>query len=162
MSVLVRAVKAAWNEINTPETFRKGEVFQSYVRQHLFCKDEYIKLQKTPGYVENKGDFAENTKEPDFKFMSANGKTFFVEAKYRSRYFKGSIELCKPYQMRRFREIAKRTPIYVVIGVGGHSTNPAEVFFLPFKKIQYSCLFPSFLRPYQVPANRPISENQLV
>ena len=46
MSLLVRAVKAAWNEINTPDTFRKGEEFESYVRHHLFPKEKYTLQQK--------------------------------------------------------------------------------------------------------------------
>jgi len=162
MSVLTRVVKAAWNEINVPDTFRKGEEFESYVRKHLFSKDKYDLLQRTHNYIENNNDFIDNTKEPDFKFKSASGITFFLEAKYRSYYFKGAIEWCKPYQLRRYQGINQHTPIYVVIGVGLQPDNPAQLFFIPLGDIKYTKLFQSFLRPYEVSTKKCICENQLI
>lgn len=161
MSLLTRTVKAVWEELNTPDTFRKGEEFESYVRSYLFPKDKYILLQKTHNYIENKDDFVDSTKEPDFKFKSVSGRTFFLEAKYRSNYFNGAIEWCKPYQLRRYREIDKHTPILVVIGIGLQPNNPAKLFLMPLKDIKYTRLFPSFLRPYEVPTKKDICENQL-
>ena len=162
MSLLTRAVKAAWNEINTPDTFRKGEDFESYVRNHLFPKDKYILLQRTHNYIENKDDFVDNTKEPDFKFKSVSGITFFLEAKYRSNYFNGAIEWCKPYQLKRYREIDQHTPVYVVIGIESQPNNPAQLFFIPMKDIKYTKLFRSFLKPYEVSTKKYICEKQLI
>jgi len=162
MSLIGRAVKAAWNEISTPDTFRKGEEFETYVRNHLFPKDKYTLLQKTHNYVGNKDDFVDNTKEPDFKFKSVSGITFFLEAKYRSNYFNGAIEWCKPYQLRRYREIDKYTQVYVVIGIGSEPNNPTQLFFIPLKDIKYTKLFRSFLQSYEVSTKKYIYENQLI
>ena len=162
MSLLARTVQFIWNDIKTPNTFRKGEYFQSYVRDHLFPKDKYTLLRRTHNYIENKDDFVDSTKEPDFKFKSASGMMFFVEAKYRSNYFKGAIEWCKSYQLRRYREIDQHTPIYVVIGIGAPPNNPTELFLLPLKDVKYTKLFQSSLRPYKVPTKKCICENQLI
>ncbi|MFC1909448.1 hypothetical protein ACFLXD_06350 [Chloroflexota bacterium] len=162
MSLLTKSVEAVWNVINTPDTFRKGEEFESYVRKYLFPKDKYNTLQRTHNYVGNKDDFVDNTKEPDFKFKSASGVTFFLEAKYRSKPFKGAIEWCKPYQLRRYHGINQHTLIYVVIGVGQKPNNPAQLFFIPLKDIKYTKLFPSFLQPYKVSTRKCILENQLI
>ena len=162
MSLLARTVQFVWNDINTPNTFRKGEDFESYVRDHLFPKDKYTLLRRTHNYIENKDDFVDSTKEPDFKFKSVSGIMFFVEAKYRSNYFKGAIEWCKPYQLRRYQGIDKHTPMYVVIGVGLQPNNPAQLFFMPLENIKYTRLFPSFLKPYEVSTKKYICENQLI
>jgi len=162
MSLLTRAVQAVLKEINTPETFRKGEEFEAYVRHYLFPKEKYTLLQKTHDYAENKDDFVDSTKEPDYKFNTSSGKTFFLEVKYRANYFKGAIEWCKYYQLKRYQKIDQNTPVYVVIGTGSQPDNPSQLFLIPLKEIKYVKLFKSFLRSYEVPTNRCISESQLV
>jgi len=162
MSVLARSVKGPKDEITTPETFRKGEEFESYVRGHLLPKDKYLLLQRTHGYASNKDDFIESSKEPDFKFQSiTSGRTFYVEAKYRSGYYRGTVRWCKSYQLRRYRETDRSTPVYIVIGMGEEPGAPSRVFFVPVKNIRYARLFPSFLRSYEVPPGRCICESQL-
>lgn len=92
-----------------PETYQKGEQFERWVRENLFPKTHYYLLQKTPNYLANKDDFADNSKEPDFKFRSlANDKEFYIEAKYRSGYLKGALNWCKYYQLRRYHSIDKK------------------------------------------------------
>lgn len=41
MEVMERVGKAALVEATKPETFVKGEIFEAYVREHLFPKDKY-------------------------------------------------------------------------------------------------------------------------
>ncbi|MFH1651948.1 MAG: hypothetical protein ABID87_07615 [Chloroflexota bacterium] len=154
MNLLLKAGK----EISTPETYRKGEDFESYVRQHLFPKDKYILLDKTHNYASNRDDFVESTKNPDFKFKSPNGITFFIEAKFRSGYFNDKIEWGKPYQLWRYRKINRQTPVYVVIGVGANPSNPDQLYLIPVKNIPYTGLFPSFLRQYELPPRKCVPE----
>jgi len=161
MSLLLEAVKAALDKINTPETFRKGEEFESYVRHYLFPRDTYLLLQKTHNYTGNKNDFVDNTKEPDFKFKSPGGITFFVEAKFRSGYFNDKIDWCKPYQLRRYQEINRQTPVYIVIGFGANPGNPDHLYLIPVKNIKYTGLFPSFLKQYEVPLKKSIPDEQV-
>lgn len=162
MSLLTRAVKAVWNEVVTPETFVKGEEFEAYTRNHLFPKDRYVQLQRTHDYKSNKDDYIENTKEPDFKFRSIKSeKEFYVEVKYRSNFRDGKVEWCKPYQLKRYREINAKTPVYIVIGVGQQPDSPQQVFLIPVNRIKYCTLFRSFLRTYEVKSDRHIDESLL-
>ena len=162
MNVLSIAIKAAWEEIATPESYRKGDEFAAYVRAHLFPKDKYVLVQKTHDYVSKKNDYIESTKEPDFKFRSVeSGREFFVEAKYRSNFYDGGVDWCKPYQLKRYRGIDRKTRVYVVIGIGRTPDAPAQVFLIPMQQIKHSMLFPPFLKPYEVEVGRCIDESQL-
>ncbi len=162
MSVFVRAIKAAWEEVTTPETFVKGDEFQSYVRSRLFPKDRYTVLQKTPSYTTNKNDFIENSMEPDFKFRSIKtGKQFFVEAKYRSNYFDGAVDWCKPYQLKRYQEIDSKTPVYIIIGVGQQASAPRQVFCASIKDFKYPKLFRTFIKPYEIKIDQAVDESLL-
>ncbi len=163
MGVLTRAIRAAWDEANKPETFVKGDEFEGFIRKHLFPHDDYDLLERTHDYTFNKKDFVESSKEPDFKFRSRkNGKVFFVEAKYRSVFSKGAIEWCKPYQLTRYEAINRETPVYIVIGVGNLPSSPEHVFLVPVKHIKYVRLFRSFLREYEVSRGRCVSADRLL
>ncbi len=162
MGVLTRAIKAAWNEVSKPETFVKGDEFEDFIRKQIFPHNDYDLLAKTHDYASNKNDFVQSSTDPDFKFRSRrSGNVFFVEAKYRSAYFDGTIEWCKPYQQTRYEAINRVTPVYVVIGVGNLPSSPEHVFLVPVKRIRYLRLFRSFLREYEVPHNRAVSAEKL-
>ena len=159
MSLLTRSLKAVWEEISTPESFVKGQEFEDYVRKYLFPKGKYSLLHRTHDYKSNKNDYIDETKEPDFLFrVISSGKEFHVEAKYRSRYYDGAVEWCKPYQLRRYKEIHAKTPLYVVIGIGGQPCSPDQIFFIPVENIKYPKLFHTYLKTYEVRLDRPIDE----
>jgi hypothetical protein len=157
ISRVTKITKVVIDEINKPESFVKGDEFEAYIRTHLFVKDRYTLLQKTHDYSTNKSDFVENSNEPDYKFRSIKtGNEFFVEAKYRSAYYENAIEWCKPFQLKRYKEIDMKTPVYLTLGVGGNSNSPAHIFLLAIKDAKYTRLFSSFLKGYEVNKNSPI------
>ena len=163
MNVLVRALKAAWDEVNKPETFVKGDEFEYFVRKHLFPVNKFELVQRTHDYTSNKDDYVESSKEPDFKFRSRkSGFEFFIEAKYRSGFYDGAIQWCKPYQFRRYKEIDKDTLVYIVIGVGRQPGNPQNIFLLPTRKTKYTRIVYSLLKFYEIPKGRCVSEKRLV
>lgn len=154
MSVLIRVLKAAWDEISKPTSFVKGDEFEDFIRKKLFPVDHYDLVHKTHDFASNRSDYVETSKEPDFKFRSRkSGKEFFIEAKYRSGFYKGAVEWCKPYQLKRYKAIDKETPVYVAIGVGNNPSSPEQVFLIPMRNIKYARLFESFLRQFQVQAD---------
>jgi hypothetical protein len=162
MGLFSKVTKLVWDEISKPESFKKGDEFEEYIRKHLFTKDKFIILQRTHDYGTNKDDYIENTKEPDFKFKAIRtGKEFFVEAKYRSRYYEDKVEWCKPFQLKRYKEIDKKLPVYITLAVGGEPDSPAQIFLIPIKDIKYSKLFRSFLKNYEVPNDKPIDYERL-
>jgi len=162
MGFISRLTKFVVDDIKTPEGFFKGEKFEKYIRDHLFTKSKYILLHKTHDYKSNKGDYIENTKEPDLKFRSIKSKKeFFVEAKYRARYYEDAVEWCKPFQLKRYKAIDKQTPVYIALAVGKESSSPGQIFLMPVKDIKYTKLFRSFLRKYEVSIDRPIDDSRL-
>jgi len=86
LGVFARVLKAAWTEMNKPETYVTGDEFEQYVRKYLFPKERYDLVHQTHGYKTNREDFVETSKEPDFRFRSRrSGREFLVEVKYRSQ-----------------------------------------------------------------------------
>jgi Holliday junction resolvase-like predicted endonuclease len=155
MGKLVRAAKAFLDELQKPETYVKGDEFEHYVRKHLFTREEYDLVAQTHDYKTNENDFVESSKDPDFKFRSRrSSREFFVEVKYRSGFRQGAVEWCKPYQLKRYSELARAVPVLVAIGVGGRPGSPEHVYIVPVERIKYRNLPPSFLRYYEVPVGQ--------
>ena len=163
MSVFTRAYKAAWEEMNKPDTYVAGDEFQQYVREYLFPKERYDLVHRTHDYEANKNDFVETSKGPDFKFRSKrSGREFLVEAKYRSRLYQGAVEWCKPYQLERYKTNARAMPVFVAIGLGGFPESPQHIFIVPVKHIEYTRLFPSFLKNYEIPADQCVNADRIL
>jgi Holliday junction resolvase-like predicted endonuclease len=163
MGKLARAVKAFLGELHKPGTAVKGEEFEHYVRKHLFTKEEYDLVAQTHDYRTNEDDFVETSKDPDFKFRSRrSGREFFVEVKYRSGLYQGAVEWCKPYQLKRYKEIARATPVLVAIGVGGRAESPEHVYIVPVERIKYRNLLPSFLKYYAVPGDQCVDADGIL
>ena len=149
-----KAVSAVNDIFSKPESFNKGDEFESFVRSNIYPQNDYTLLHMTHDYTANKNDYIETSKEPDFIFKSRkNGDEFYVEAKFRSRFYKQTIEWCKPYQLKRYKaiEINKKIPIFVVIGVGAIPKSPLHVYRIPLKDIKYTKLYLSFLTKYEIP-----------
>jgi len=154
MGLIEKVAREVWDEISKPESFRKGEEFEAFIRNKLFTKDDYDMLERTHDYSSNKQDYVDSSKKPDYKLKSKkSGKEFYVEAKYRSALSNGSFEF-KPYQLKRYKIISKETPVYILIGVGQEAKSPEQVFLIPLKDVKYTTLFRSFLTRYQIPLNR--------
>jgi len=163
MGKLVRAVKAFLEELHKPETYAKGDEFEHYVRKYLFTKEEYDLVAQTHDYKTNEKDFVETSKDPDFKFRSRrSGREFFVEVKYRSGFYQGVAQWCKPYQLKRYKDIAKAVPVLVAIGIGGRPESPDNVYIVPVKHINYTELFPSFLKDYEVPVDQCVDADSIL
>jgi len=163
MGVLTRAFKAAWAEMTKPATHVAGDEFEQYVRKYLFPKEGYDLVHQTHDYEANKNDFVETSKEPDFRFRSRrSGREFLVEAKYRSRLYQGAVEWCKLYQLKRYKTIGRAMSVFVAIGLGGLPESPEHVYIVPVKYIKYTRLFPSFLKNYEVLADRCVNADRLL
>lgn len=146
MTLLTKALKEAWGELVTPGNLSPDDQFEAYVRTHLFPEYKYVLLSQPHGY---------SVTEPGFKFRSIDsGREFFVAAKYLSNFDNGKIEWCQPYELERYKELNKNTPVYIVIGVGRLPDAPEQIFLIPAKYMNYPTLFRSFLRQYEVKGSR--------
>jgi len=153
MGTFATAVQKFRDELSKPKGFAKGEAFQCFVKNQLFANNDYDLLYETPDYTANKHRFIDSSKNPDFIFKSRESrKEFWVEAKYRSTLYTGAYEF-KPYQLRRYKFISKKTPVYVALGIGQRPESPKQIFLIPMKDIssKYNTLSHHFLNKYQIP-----------
>ena len=88
----------------------------------------------------------ESSGDPDVLFMTRHGKNrFAIECKYRSNWWHNHpkhgtcIEWAREDQFLRYMGFERRRGItvYVAIGVGGTSSNPAELFIGRIEEIKF-------------------------
>jgi len=152
-------IEAKTQEEEMPDSFKVGETFEHYVRTNLFPKDHFDLVRKTHSYKENEEDYVESSLEPDYMFRAKeSGKEFFVEVKYRSHKFNGKIEWGKYYQLKRYKAVDKKTPTFLLIGIGGGPEEPKYVSFIPMRQVKYASLFTSFVNQYTVDPKQPVDE----
>lgn len=157
-----KIVKAALDAAITPESFDKGQEFEEYIQKCLFPKSQYDLVHHSHAFSNNKERYVETSLFPDFKFRARmTGKSFWVEAKFRSSTRNDKIEWCKDYQLKRYTEINRDEPVFVALGVGGIATRPECLYLFPIKHVRYTRLFLSFLRKYECSPKRQVDPIQL-
>lgn len=162
MDLIGKGIQAMIEEAMTPESFKIGEKFENYVRQHLFIEKYYDLLERTHDYHTNQKDYVQSSVKPDFKFRDRwSKKEFYVEVKFRSGLLHGKIEWCKDYQLKRYREYHKHTPVFLLLGMGDTPTQPDRIYLLPLDAAKYTGLFPSYAKQYMLPAKKPLPSKLL-
>lgn len=161
---LAKGFKAISEEMQKPESFSKGEEFEDYLRKYTFPKDRYDLIHKTHTYQTNKEDFSESSLYPDYKFRcKETSKEFYVEAKFREgKYYQNKIEWCKPFQLKRYKEIDKtEAPVFLALGIGDSPNKLGEIFIIPLAKIEFNAFYDSFLGKYSFYVGKPIFAKHL-
>jgi hypothetical protein len=152
MNVISRVWHAAYSEALKPKTFVKGDQFEDFLRRVVFPASHYDLVGKTHDYSVNRKDFVESSIEPDYRFRErTSGREFYVEAKYRSVFHPQGLDWCKDYQLPRYLDIDATTRVLVALGAGGTASAPRYLFLFPVRGVRYTCLFPSFLWPFEIP-----------
>jgi len=161
---LERGLIKLGQEISKPDSFVKGEEFEDYVREFVFPKDKYDLLHKSHNYETNEEDYVESSLMPDFKLRcKKTNKEFFVEAKFRKdKQYKDKTEWCKPYQLKRYKEIDKnQAPVFICLGLGDYPDEPEYIFIIPMSKLKYTALYDSFLKKYEFHVDKPVFPSYL-
>jgi hypothetical protein len=146
---LASLFKNVYLDITKPTSFIKGDEFELFLRKKIYRYPDYELVMKTHSYGGNKGDFIEMTKYPDYLFRDKSGKEFYVEAKYRESLFKDKLDWCKPYQLKRYKEIGIDKEIFIAIGLGGRPKYPKRLFIVPLEKINFHSLYEREYVPYE-------------
>lgn len=104
---------------------------------------------------ESEGHFATSSLRPDFTFkhrFDVVHPYINVEAKYRSAFMReGKVEVCKLYQLERYREFDKHGDTYIMLGFEGVPADPEFLFLIPVSEMKYPALYPNVLAKYQIP-----------
>jgi hypothetical protein len=164
LNAISKGIKTITDELQKPDSFRKGEQFEEYIRKYVFPQDRYKLIHKTHSYQSNKEDFAESSLLPDYKFKCLETeREFFVEVKFREGvYHQNKIEWCKPFQLKRYREIDRKgSPVFLALGLGDDPRSPEELFIIPVAKTEYCALYDSFLDKYKFHLQKPVFSGYL-
>lgn len=161
LSMLAKGVQAMIDDANTPESFKIGEKFEGYVREFLFLSRHYDLLERTHNYTTNK-DYVISSLNPDFKFRDRDTKReFYVEAKFRSALYNGKIVWCNESQLKRYSDINKNTPVFLILGFGEDPGYPDGVYLLPLSQAKCTGLFPSHVEKFQILPDQLITSKTL-
>lgn len=161
LNSIVQAVQDVVDDYRTPESFKKGEAFEKFVREEVFPKDTYQLIHKTSKYKQNSKDFAEDSLNPDFKLRcKERQKEFHVEAKYRSNLYNNNKLFYNPAQFDRYKDLDKATTVFVALGLGGKPSSPLDVCVIPMRDIKSPVVSDEFLADYVLSLS-PISPKVL-
>jgi len=161
-SSLSKAAQTFVEDLNTPESFKKGQKFEDYVRNVIFTRDRYKLLSRTHSYDQNHKDYVLESLNPDFKFECVKTKKqFHVEAKFRSWFYNGGLEIFSNDQFKRLKELNKKEDVFVAIGIDNEPDYPTYVCLVPMKDIKSRFLSEEFLEDYDIASNVSISPKRL-
>jgi len=131
------------NFSNAPQW--KGKRFEKYIL-NKFDPKYFTVVEQTHSFQTNTDRFVESGNNPDYVLRYNPSKDVFaVECKYRSHLTNKMLECCKPHQLDRYREFAKKRniPVYLVVGLGGDDELPDDLFVIPLEQMKYPSLYPS-------------------
>lgn len=131
----------------------KGGRFESFVSKEIFIDTLFDLVEMTRDFKSNSERFEERSMNPDFLFRDKRTKEeFWIEAKYRTGLFKNEkgqfvCEICKPWQLERYKEVEKSTgkKVYICLGMGDDPRFPETVHLIPVSNA-YPQLFQSRLK----------------
>ena len=100
--------------------------------------------------------YVKSSKNPDFKFIDKRtGKKFWVEAKYRKKWY-GSfpnqyIYFINDAQLERYKEIDKTLPVFLAIGTGYKADGPTQIYLIPVRFIKMAKkIYKKYLLPFEI------------
>lgn len=161
-SSLKKGVQTVIEDLNTPESFKKGQKFEDFTRAEIFTSDRYKLLKKTHDYKQNSSDYVQDSLEPDFKFECLETKKqFYVESKFRSWFFNNKLELFGKLQFDRLKKINESEPVFIIIGIDGEADNPEYVCLVPMDDIKSRSLNEEFFDGYDIAHNIALSPKKL-
>jgi len=161
LSILSKGIQAMIDEATTPESFKIGQKFEDYVREHLFVSNYYDLLERTHDYITNK-DYVGSSLKPDFTFRDRlTKKEFFVEAKFRTGLYNNKIMWCKEKQLTRYLEYNKERPVFLLLGMGEKPEYPEFLALIPLAQARYTGLFPSHAEKFEIELKKAVSSKVL-
>lgn len=160
-SILSKGIQAMIDEANTPQSFKMGEQFESYVREYIFTDSYYDVLERTHNYKTNQ-DYVESSLKPDFKFRDRlTKKEFYVEAKFRTGLYNNKIVWCNDKQLARYLEYNKERPVFLILGMGDSAKYPEFLSLIPLTQAKYTGLFPSHAEKFGIEVDEALKSKLL-
>lgn len=144
-----------------PDSFQKAERFEDYVRKYLFPKAQYRLIHRTPAYLQNEENHTESGPKPAFTLHDMlNGRSFYVECKFRSALIANSYAFSKKFQPER-HTLYTDLPFYMVLGLGGKASAPNQVFLLNLVDSRFALIYKRHLNGREIPKDMAVQPSQL-
>jgi len=131
---------------------KAGLDFEKFVVQKFDKK--YFQIRNWAGdkYVE--GRYADTTTQPDIQLslkLGANSYPFAVECKWRSDPKGDFIQFTEEDQLKRYKTFTEQEnyPVFIVLGIGGKPSSPAELYILPIQDLNKPVLHRAGLGKYR-------------
>jgi len=121
---------------NNPDTESIGLGFEKYIVTKFDKK--YFKLLHWQSDKHHNGIYPLSNMEPDLAYRyeyKYKRIEFAIECKYRSSFFDNKIQLFKDYQLDNYREYEIKTgrKVFIILGMGGNSEQPNQLYVIPLK-----------------------------
>lgn len=135
------------------ENVKNGLDFEKYVLK-LFSK-KYFNLKDWTGDKFVDGIYSDKNQNPDlhmsFKLREVEDE-FAVECKFRSKFFKGGVDVGSDEQIARYQQFEKDMgmPVFIAIGVGGTGNNPEQIFVVPVREAKSRFISKDMLKKYEI------------
>ena len=153
---LLNAYDAFINVFRQPDSERKGQLFEETLIDTVFIKENYDLLHLTQDGTTNYFRYVKSSEYPDFKFRDkVNGKKFWVEAKYRTKWYGAFpdqyIYFINDSQLERYKKVDEADPVFIAIGTGNKADDPNQVYLIPVRYIEMSeKIYKKFLLPFEI------------
>lgn len=134
------------------DNYEKGVLFEKYVI-NLFDQ-RYFKVHDWTRDLSGKtnGICVESDANPDLVMRyTPRDERIAVECKFRSSLYQGKLQWTTWKKLKGYIAFAERThiPTFIVIGLGGYSTDPDRLFCIPLSEAKYPGLYPSMFEKFE-------------
>ena len=132
------AIYTRIRSITQPEEFLKGREFEDFVLELFNLHDDNGFVLKEWQGDKTLGDICpESNRHPDFVF-DYQGKGFAVECKWREKLPHNlSRDILPEEKISIYQQfsVARKIPVFIVLGVGGEPSNPELLYNIPLSEV---------------------------
>jgi hypothetical protein len=132
-----------------------GQAFENFI-VNLLADSRFKLLDRTQDSRSTEGVYAESCMNPDLHIEQMHTPCaidYYVECKYRSRWYDGKIQF-EDYQIKRYKEFQGKhhRKVLFAIGVGGTPTAPQELLVIPLDKLSNGAVIEEGHGSYRIAA----------
>jgi hypothetical protein len=130
-----------------------GQAFENYI-VNLLADSRFKLLDRTQDIKSTAGVYAESCMNPDLHVeqkFSSRPIDYFIECKYRSRWFEGKVQF-EDYQVKRYKEFQRKQhrKVLFALGVGGTPAAPQELMIIPLDQLVNGAVLESDHLQYRI------------
>lgn len=131
---------------------KAGLDFEKFVIKKFDKK--FFKIRNWAGDKFVDGRYADTTTQPDIQLsliLRGQSYPFAVECKWRSELKGDFIRFAEDEQLERYKAFAQHEnyPVFIVLGIGGKPSSPAELYILPIQELNKPVLHKAGMGKYK-------------